>query len=106
MTTEDFRELCLTMPDAEEQMHFDKPSYRWKGKIFATLHHDTKRGVLKFNTEQQVEFAERDSKTFYTVQGGWGRQGYTYVELQTVKKKDIEEAVKISFANVSTKKKK
>ncbi len=104
MTVEQFRELCLTLPDAKEQMHFDKPSYRWKGKIFATLHLDTKRVVLKFNAEQQIKFGERDSKTFYAVQGGWGKQGYTYVEFQRVKKKDIEEAVKISFANVSAKK--
>lgn len=93
------------MPGCEEQMHFDKPSYRWKGKIFATLHLDTKRGVLKLDVEQQTEFMSRDSSAFYPVQGGWGKQGYSYVELEKVKRPDLEEAVCIAFQNVSGKKK-
>jgi hypothetical protein len=37
LTAEDARRLALTLPDASEQDHHGRPSFRVKGKIFATL---------------------------------------------------------------------
>jgi hypothetical protein len=37
MTAEDARQLALTLPQAIEQDHHGRPSFRVAGKIFATL---------------------------------------------------------------------
>lgn len=37
MTAEEARELALDLPEAVEQDHHGKPSFRVSGKIFATL---------------------------------------------------------------------
>jgi hypothetical protein len=37
MTTDDARKLALALPDAVEQDHHGRPSFRVGGKIFATL---------------------------------------------------------------------
>jgi hypothetical protein len=37
MTADDARRLALSLPDAVEQDHHGRPSFRVKGKIFATL---------------------------------------------------------------------
>ena len=37
MTQDDIRALALSLPLAEEHPHFDRASFRVKGKIFATL---------------------------------------------------------------------
>lgn len=36
-TQEDIRRVALSLPEAVEQPHFDRPSFRIAGKIFATL---------------------------------------------------------------------
>ena len=53
MTPNDVRKLALALPEAEEQAHFDKPSFRVRGKIFATLWEKEKRAVLKLSLEEQ-----------------------------------------------------
>jgi hypothetical protein len=37
MTPDDARRLALSLPEATEQDHHGRPSFRVKGKIFATL---------------------------------------------------------------------
>ena len=37
MTTDDFRNLALSLPEAVESAHMDHPDFRVGGKIFATL---------------------------------------------------------------------
>jgi hypothetical protein len=37
LTADDARRLALALPDAVEQDHHGRPSFRIKGKIFATL---------------------------------------------------------------------
>jgi len=41
------RKLCLSFQDVIEYDHFDKPAYKVKKKIFATLWLDEKRAVVK-----------------------------------------------------------
>lgn len=46
MTPDDARALALALPDAVEQDHHGKPSFRVRGKIFATLWDDTRMNVM------------------------------------------------------------
>lgn len=40
MTLEEARRLCLSLPEASEQPHFDMSSFRVREKIFATVSPD------------------------------------------------------------------
>jgi hypothetical protein len=46
VTPDEARSLALALPDAVEQDHHGKPSFRVGGKIFATLWDDTRMNVM------------------------------------------------------------
>lgn len=46
MTSEEARELALSLPEAVEQDHHGRPSFRVAGKIFATLRDEGHLNVM------------------------------------------------------------
>jgi hypothetical protein len=46
MSPDDARRLALALPDATEQDHHGRPSFRVKGKIFATLWDERHMNVM------------------------------------------------------------
>ncbi len=46
MTAEDARQLALTLPDANEQDHHGRPSFRVNRKIFATIWDEVTMNVM------------------------------------------------------------
>jgi hypothetical protein len=46
MTTDDARRLALAMPEAIEQDHHGRPSFRVSGRIFATLWDEDHMNVM------------------------------------------------------------
>jgi len=56
VTAEDFRRLAMSFPEAYESSHMEHPDFRVRGgKIFATLSHGEKSGMVKLTPEQQEE---------------------------------------------------
>lgn len=101
---ESFRELALSFPDSAEAPHFEKASFRYKKKIFATLSSKDNRAVLKLSLEDQSVFCDYDEKVFYPVPNKWGKQGWTIVELKRVRKDMCKDALTCAFNVVSGKK--
>ncbi|HEY1114791.1 MAG TPA: MmcQ/YjbR family DNA-binding protein [Chitinophagaceae bacterium] len=97
------RQFALSLPEAEEQDHRGKPSFRVRKKIFAVLHAEEKRVVLKLSTVDQSVFDDYDPAIFYPVEGAWGRQGWTVVELSKVKKEVFREALVSAWLGVAPK---
>ena len=59
MTTEGFRRLALSFPEATEEAHMGHPDFRVRGKIFATLGYpDLSWGMVKLTPEQQDAFVD------------------------------------------------
>ncbi len=56
MTTDDFRNLALSLPETSERAHVGHPDFRVGGKIFATLWPGDEWGMVKLTPEQQGEF--------------------------------------------------
>ncbi len=102
--SEKVRKLALAFDEAIEQPHFEKTSFRVRKKIFATL--DTKKHqvVLKFSEADQYSFSVFDESVIYPVPGGWGRQGWTIVELEKVSEGMFIDALTTSYIQVSPKK--
>jgi hypothetical protein len=99
-----FREMALSFPDVIEQPHFDLPSFRVKGKIFATLWVKDNRGMLRLPVVEQSVYCDYDNTIFFPVPGGWGLQGATLVELKKVKKTVLKEAMAIAYKAIASKK--
>jgi predicted DNA-binding protein (MmcQ/YjbR family) len=95
-----FRKLALSFPESEEAPHFEKASFRYKKKIFATLSSKDKRAVLKLSLEDQSVFCSFDNNIFYPVPNKWGKQGWTIVELKSVRKDMCKDAVTQAYEAV------
>ena len=104
MTGMQFRKLALKLPEAVELEHMGHPDFRVKGKIFAPLNFEEDRGMVKLTPEQQHEFTTTCPASFKPVPGGWGRQGSTSVQLETVNEQQMRAAVLSAWRAATAKK--
>jgi predicted DNA-binding protein (MmcQ/YjbR family) len=56
-----FRKLALSFPEATEEPHFDKTSFKVKKKIFATYDDKKKRACIKLSEIDQNVFSSATS---------------------------------------------
>ncbi len=105
VSIEEFRKLAMSFPDAAEEPHFEKTSFRIKKKIFATFDEKNNQAVLKLNEIDQSVFCSSSENIFYPVPNKWGQQGWTIVELLRVRPEMFEDALIRSYENVAAKKK-
>jgi hypothetical protein len=75
------RVLALALPEAVEVDHHGFPSFRVAGKIFATVHIDHPRAMVKLDPEDQHNWTQARPDAVEAVPGGWGRKGSTFVSL-------------------------
>ena len=102
VTADQFRRAALALPEAIESAHMGRTDFRVRTKIFATL--GTDRGVLKFTLEQQELFVRVDPAAFAPVAGGWGRKGWTQLQLVAAKSGIVRDALTLAWRNVAPKK--
>lgn len=99
---ETLRKLALALPEAEEKPHFERASFRVRGKIFATLSVADKQAVLKLPIPDQTVLVGSEPDIFFLA--GWAHQGWTGVHLAKIKKQPLEELVTTAWRNVAPKK--
>lgn len=95
------KQLALSLPEAEEKSHFEKPDFRIKNKVFAVLHEDKSCMVVKLSVIDQSVFCAFDKTIIYPVPGGWGRQGWTMINLKKVKKAMLLDALTAAWKTVA-----
>jgi hypothetical protein len=99
-----FRRLALTFPEAVESSHMNHPDFRLNNQIFATLSGEKKGyGVLKLTLDQQAAFVTDQPHIFSPVQGGWGRMGMTYIQLDQADESIMTGALKTAYQNLHAK---
>jgi len=99
----DFRRLALALTDAEEKSHFGKADFRVRNKIFASMP-DSGIGVVKLTIEQQEMMVGAEPTIFAPIKGGWGRQGWTRVNLANADDTTLNSALATAWRNVAPKK--
>jgi predicted DNA-binding protein (MmcQ/YjbR family) len=99
-----FRKLALSFPETTELPHFEKTSFRIGKKIFATLSEKDKLACLKFSEIDQSVFSAFDKTIIYPVPNKWGKQGWTYISLDKIKKEMLTDALTTAYTEVSRKK--
>ena len=95
------RELALSFDSVEEKPHFERTSFRIGTRIFMTLDEKHNRACLKLTPEDQDIFSLIDRSVIYPVPNAWGRQGWTYAELEKIKKDVFKEALHAAYTTVA-----
>jgi hypothetical protein len=104
MTSNEFRKLALSFPEAIESAHMHHPDFRVGGRIFATLGYpDEHSAMVKLSPEEQNEFVRTSPSVFTQVKGAWGRQGATNIHLPAATIKIAREALIAAWRNTAPK---
>lgn len=94
---EDAKTLALSLPGAGEQPHFNRTAFTVKKKIFATLSFEDNTLNLKFTPAEQFIFCPPGSDIIFAIPNGWGRQGWTTINLTKASKKLVAAALKEAY---------
>lgn len=100
-----FRNAALSFRDVVEQPHFEKTSFRIKGKIFASMDIVNKRVTLKLPPNEQAVYLLMKPVFASMATGAWGKQGWTRFELMKVPAPVMREALKKAYETVAPVKK-
>ena len=101
ITAARFKQLCLSLEGTSEVPHVDRLAYRTKRKIYATLPPDGHTANLLLVPELQAAVVESLPRAFEPVAGGWGRMGYTTVDLAKVTEAELLPVLRESHALAS-----
>jgi hypothetical protein len=97
LKAKDFRRIALGLEGAVEGAHMGHPDFRAHGRIFATLHPDNLRGMVKLPLDQQQRFIDDHPAAFTPENGAWGRQGCTRVQLSAIDEDTLGEAMTLAW---------
>ena len=103
ISNQQFREMALSFAEASEIPHFQKTSFRVNKKIFATLDENSARACLPFSEIDQSVFITFDKSVIYPVPNKWGKQGWTFIELQKIEEETMLDALKAAYRKVAPK---
>ncbi len=98
-----FRKLALSFPEAAEEPHFEKTSFRVKKRIFATYDGIKKRACIKLSEIDQDVFSSADKTIIFPVDNKWGEQGWTLIEMNKVHKDLFMDALTTAYCEVAPK---
>jgi predicted DNA-binding protein (MmcQ/YjbR family) len=96
-----FRQIALALPEATEQPHFEKASFRVGKKIFATLDVKNQQACLKLSSADQDVFTVFDKTIIFPVSGKWGQQGWTLIDLKKIRKAMLTDALTTAYSEVA-----
>jgi hypothetical protein len=71
MTADDFRALALAFPEAHEEPHFDRASFRVGKKIFATLAPGGDTAMVRVAPPEKLNALLADYPQAFFSFGGW-----------------------------------
>jgi hypothetical protein len=104
MTADDIRATALSLPETEEHPHFDKTSFRVRGKIFSTLTADGAQVMVKLPLEIKAAVEQAHPDAFVPLPGVWGRSGGTLLVIAAMKDDKLADLLRLAWRQVAPKK--
>ncbi len=104
MTADEFRQLALSLPEAEESAHMGHPDFRVRGKIFATLGPGEAWAMVKLTPADQGVFMSQEPAVFQPEKGAWGRRGCTRVSFEAAAEASVWPALLAAWRHTAPKK--
>jgi hypothetical protein len=96
-----FRAVALSLPEAVEQPHFERASFRVRNRIFATLRESDGQAVVKLPPEEQAALVAMRPGVYAITP--WGRQGWTSVDLGRADPGELRELILEAWRGVAPK---
>ena len=93
MRYDEFRRLCLALPEAVEQETWGEATFRVRGRIFAMGAPEGTHVSVKASLDDQAGLVEMDPKTF-EISAYTGRFGWVSVRLSRLNRKLGERLVR------------
>ena len=100
MNFDEFRRLCLSLPEAEEQETWGEATFRVKGRIFAMGAPDASSVSVKASLDDQAGLVAMDSRTF-SVSAYTGRFGWVSVKLARLRPDLAEQLLRNAWARTA-----
>ncbi|CAN5245921.1 hypothetical protein BH20BAC1_BH20BAC1_15850 [soil metagenome] len=97
VTPNEAKQLALSLEETGEKPHFDRTAFTVKKKIFATLSEKDKTLNLKFTPQVQFIFCPPQNDVIFAIPNGWGRQGWTTINLDKANKKLVRSALEEAY---------
>ena len=97
VTPEQVKQIALSFEGTDEKPHFNRTAFTIKKKIFATLSFKDKTLNLKFTPQVQMIFCPPENDVVFAIPNGWGRQGWTTINLNKATKKLVTSALEEAY---------
>ena len=94
----DLRRMALALPDTTEAPHFERAAFK-VDRIYVTLAADGLTANFKFTPDEQAFKCQLAPDVFTPIDNGWGRQGWTVVNLQAATTGDLQLALDMAYAH-------
>ena len=98
-----FRTIALSFSETVELPHFEKTSFRVHKKIFATLDIARAQACVKLSVIDQDVFSSFNRDVVFPVPNKWGRQGWTFINLNEVEQDLLADALVTAYSGVAPK---
>jgi predicted DNA-binding protein (MmcQ/YjbR family) len=95
------RAISLAFPEALEEPHFEKTSFRVRKKIFATLDEKTGMVCVMLSEIDQDVFSLIDKEAIYPVPNKWGKQGWTFVHPEKLRDDVLTDVLTTAYCEVA-----
>ena len=102
-SSEAFTAIAMSLDGTHSAPHFDRIAFKVK-RTFATLAADGKSANIKFTPDEQAFKCLLAPEIYSALNNGWGRQGWTMLDIAAASDADIEAALTTAHAHAETKK--
>ena len=106
MTHDDLRAIALSLPEAREHPHFDRASFRVRGKIFVALppvgEDGVRKVVLKLPVLVKESLQETDPGAVVSL-GNWDRGGWTQLDIGRMDAARLADLIRLAWRQVAPK---
>lgn len=99
----DIRQVALSLPEAVEQPHFEKTSFRVRGKIFATLTPDGEQLMVRLPVEIKEMLRQSDPDAILPLPGAWDRGGSTLIAIRSMEAAKLADLIRLAWRQVAPK---
>jgi hypothetical protein len=97
VTADQVKEIVSSLEGTDEHPHFERTAFRVKKKIFATISLKDKTLNVRFTPQLQMIYCPPQSEVIFPILNGWGKNGWTTINLNKANKKLVEEALKEAY---------
>jgi hypothetical protein len=98
----DLRRVALSLAGTVEAPHVDRAAFR-VARIYATLASDGQTANLKLTRAEQEFRCTIRPEAYWPVPGGWGRMGFTTVQLAAVEVDELGNVLEAAWREAQPK---